>query len=383
MTVNPTSFVYDGNEKKPAVTLKDGTTTISSDNYTVSYTSNKGAGTGKVTVQGKGNYTGSLTKEFTISPKSIANMDLTVTPTSFVYDGNEKKPTVTLKDGTTTISPDNYTVSYTSNKSAGTGKVTVQGKGNYKDSLTKEFTISPKSISSMELTVNPTSFVYDGQEKKPTVVLKDGTTTISSDNYTVSYTSNKDAGTGKVTVQGKGNYTGSLSIVNMDLTINPTSFVYDGQEKKPTVVLKDGTTTISSDNYTVSYTSNKDAGTGKVIVQGKGNYTGSLTKEFTISPKSIFNMDLTVNPTSFVYDGNEKKPTVTLKDGTTTISADNYTVSYTSNKSAGTGNVTVQGKGNYTGSLTKEFTINAKNIGDLNISLNVDKGIHNQCEKHR
>ena len=114
-----------------------------------------------------------------------------------------------------------------------------------------------------------------------------------------------------------------------------------------------------------------------MIVQGKGNYTGSLTKEFTISPKSISSMELTVNPTSFVYDGNEKKPTVTLKDQETTISADNYTVSYTSNKNAGTGKVTVQGKGNYTGSLAKEFTINAKNISDLNISLNVTSCVYN------
>ena len=65
-----------------------------------------------------------------------------------MFDNTAKTPTVTVKDGSTTLSLDtDYTVTYQSNTAVGTGKVIVTGINNYKDSVTKTFTISYDTIS--------------------------------------------------------------------------------------------------------------------------------------------------------------------------------------------------------------------------------------------
>lgn len=61
------------------------------------------------------------------------------------------------------------------------------------------------------------------------------------------------------------------------------SYTYDGKEKKPTVSVKGLT---SGTDYTVEYKNNKNAGTASVVLKGKGNYTGSITKNFTIKKAS-------------------------------------------------------------------------------------------------
>lgn len=66
MTIEPSSFVYDGTEKKPAVTVKDSNNILSSDDYDIAYASNIAVGTGTVTVTGKNNYTGTLSGTFEI-----------------------------------------------------------------------------------------------------------------------------------------------------------------------------------------------------------------------------------------------------------------------------------------------------------------------------
>ncbi|MDO5538962.1 MAG: hypothetical protein Q4F83_02655 [Eubacteriales bacterium] len=74
-------------------------------------------------------------------------------------------------------------------------------------------------------------------------------------------------------------------------------------------------------------------------------------------PKSISKMKAKLNKTTYYYDGKYKKPTVTisgLKQGK------DYTVSYKNNKNIGTATVTIKGKGNYTGTLTKKFKITIK-----------------------
>ena len=82
-------------------------------------------------------------------------------------------------------------------------------------------------------------------------------------------------------------------------SITPTvedipAVTYNGQEHKPTVVVKDGNKVlVSGEDYTVSYDNNVYANTdegyskAKAIVELKGNYTGTETKEFTINKKVI------------------------------------------------------------------------------------------------
>ena len=303
----------------------------------------------------------------------ISLCSLILENSSFDYDGTAKRPSVTVNCDSTTLTEDtDYTVSYSNNTNAGTATVTITGKGGYTGSTTKSFTINPKSISSATVTLSPISYTYDGTEKKPSVTVKDGTKTLTSGtDYSVSYSNNVDVGTATVTVTGKNNYTGSTSktftitepekinISNCTITLSPTSFTYDGTAKQPSVTVKYGSTTLTKDtDYTVSYSNNTNAGTATVTITGKGGYTGSTTKNFTINAKSISSATVTLSPTSYTYDGAEKKPSVTVKDGTNTLtSGTDYSVSYSNNVDVGTATVTVTGKNNYTGSTSKTFTI--------------------------
>ena len=176
--------------------------------------------------------------EPTPEPKYISDMTITLTPTSFTYDGTAKKPAVTVEEeieylvyeippptssGTVAsatliirteteikklVEGTDYSLKYENNINAGTAKVTITGMNGYKGSVTKDFTINPKSIANAAITLNPTSYIYDGTAKKPAVTVKDGTKTlVSGTDYSVSYSDNVNAGTAKVTVTGKNNYT--------------------------------------------------------------------------------------------------------------------------------------------------------------------------------
>ena len=81
----------------------------------------------------------------------------------------------------------------------------------------------------------------------------------------------------------------------------------------------------------------------------------------TSAKKKISANNVTVSPISYAYDGKAKKPAVTVKDGDTVLKAGtDYTVSYDNNTNAGTAKVTVTGKGNYEGTVTKTFIITVR-----------------------
>lgn len=127
-----------------------------------------------------------------------------------------------------------------------------------------------------------------------------------------------------------------------DVRLNTTSYTYDGKAKTPAVTVKDGYQTLTKDtDYTVSYQNNVNVGTATVIVTGIGNYTETVTVDFTIEKaevrqKEISKCKITLSTTSYTYDGKIKKPAVTVKDGKTTLKlGTDYTVSYKNNKNAG------------------------------------------------
>ena len=253
---------------------------------------------------------------------------------------------------------------------AGTTTVTATQEGNDDYELfSKEFTLTVNPKNASNLTINSISAVtYNGSAQTPNVTVKDGTTTLTSGtHYTVAYSNNTNAGTATATITGMGNYTGTK---NASFTINPKNAsnltinsiaaqTYTGVAKTPTVTVKDGSTTLTNGtHYTVAYNNNINAGTATVTVTGKGNYTGTKTANFTINPKNASN--LTINSISArTYNGSAQTPTVTVKDGSTTLtSGTHYTVAYSNNTNAGTATVTITGKDNYTGTKTAYFTIN-------------------------
>lgn len=76
----------------------------------------------------------------------------------------------------------------------------------------------------------------------------------------------------------------STSLSNLTVTLSDNTYTYDGKSKTPEVVVKYGIKKLTlNKDYTIEYKDNINAGTGKVIITGKGNYSGSTTKTFTIN----------------------------------------------------------------------------------------------------
>lgn len=149
VTLNTTSYVYNGYTKKPSITVKDGTIKLTKDiDYVVSYSNNTNVGTAKATITGIGNYTGKVTKTFTIKQQTIANVTYSIS--NQTYTGKTIKPSaIIIKQGSRKLvkGTDFSITSYGTNKNTGKGFVTVKGKGNYKDSKKLTFYIVPKKPS--------------------------------------------------------------------------------------------------------------------------------------------------------------------------------------------------------------------------------------------
>ena len=139
---------------------------------------------------------------------------------------------------------------------------------------------------------------------------------------------------------------------------------YTGKALKPTPeVVLDGTPLTQDVDYTVDYRNNTDAGTATVCINGIGFYKGNAEGSFTINAVKLASAKL--SKTAVVYNGKAQKPTATVKakvNGSTKTmkSGTDYTISYSNNKDVGKAKVTIKGKGNFTGSLTKTFKINPK-----------------------
>ena len=104
---------------------------------------------------------------------------------------------------------------------------------------------------------------------------------------------------------------------------------------------------------------------GTYYIWAKDSVENVSSKSIKVTGKSIDNSSISValNPTTYTYDGTEKKPGVTVKDGTNTLTVGtDYSFVYSNNINAGTGKVTITGKGNYTGTKIVNFTINKRAI---------------------
>lgn len=72
--------------------------------------------------------------------------------TAYTYNGGAKKPAVTVYDSKgAVISPEYYTVTYSKNKNVGTAVAQVKFQGIYSGTVTRTFTIRPKSTSVSKL----------------------------------------------------------------------------------------------------------------------------------------------------------------------------------------------------------------------------------------
>ena len=149
-----------------------------------------------------------------------------------------------------------------------------------------------------------------------------------------------------------------ISISKASVTLSTSTYAYDGKAKKPGVMVKlNGKTLKNGTDYTVSYSNNTKVGTAKVTITGKGNYTGSVSKTYSI--KNNFKKATISGISNKSYTGKNITQSITVKhNGKTLKKGTDYTVSYSNNKNIGTATVKITGKGSYTGTVTKTFKIN-------------------------
>ena len=316
----------------------------------------------------------------------ITNATITLSETSYTYDGTEKKPSVSsVKLSGAELNATYYTIDYSNNTNAGTATVTVTGSGIYKNAATATFTIEKASLTT--LTLAQTELTYNGQEQTVSISsVKAGDLVVSDEWYEIdnSYP-NKGTNVGEYTVkvnaknvannnfQGKATTTFEIkakSIADATITLTQESFVYNGQNQKPDVTeVKDGERSLVLDqDYTITNDGGTNAGEYTVTIAGKGNYNSQTTasKKFTITPKSIANVTIS-DIEDQTYTGNAIQPTVVVKDGENTLEKEtDYTVSYSDNVNASLSTATehaptviITGKGNYDSQTTakKTFTI--------------------------
>ena len=149
-----------------------------------------------------------------------------------------------------------------------------------------------------------------------------------------------------------------ISISKASVTLSTSTYAYDGKAKKPGVTVKlNGKTLKNGTDYTVSYSNNTKVGTAKVTITGKGNFTGSVSKTYSI--KNDFKKATISGISTKAFTGKNITQSITVKyNGKTLKNGTDYTVSYSNNKNIGTATVKIAGKGSYTGSITKTFKIN-------------------------
>lgn len=411
ITMEYTNCTYDGTAKAPKITIEDSrfrtyypTATVDGTleegtDYTVTYGDaahdNIQPGTVKVVITGKGNYSGSVEKEFTISDagknQDISQADIKVSDAT--YTGAAVTPDVKVVYAGTTLKKDkDYTVQYRNNINVGTMTATavISGMGDYTGSVEKNFTINKKDLSdpTIKVTASDVTYAYGSNVSSPVITVTDTASgkeltggTYGTD-YTISYptrpTEVGDNYSFTITAKADSNYTGTATgtyrVLPLDVsqsaqvTLAQTEYEYNGEAFKPavTAVVVNGITLETGKDYAVDYKDNIDAGDkAKVIVTFKGNYTGSVTSYFTITSPLPNVKDASLTISDQTYTGKQITPdvsTITIAGQTFTKDKD-YTVTYGENKNVGYGQITLTGnKQTCAGTRLIEFKINAANI---------------------
>ena len=359
ITLSNTSFTYTGSAIVPEVTVGN---LIQGEDYRLAFNNNINAGTASVTITGINNYTGLVTRSYTIHPKSIAGMEVDLPYSSTVYTGTSIRPTVRM----TGLTTDDYGVTYANNINVGTATVTATGKGNYTGTAVGTFEITQAGVDMASVfSLEADEYKYTGYNIQPPVRCS-AAMALGTD-YELTYGENIHVGTGTVTVTCKGNYSGTITfefIISMmrleehEISLDPPTFTYDGTPKRPKVIISGGL--VENRDFTVVYYSNINAGEASVTATGINTYEGELSTTFTINRQSIESRDFIVESPVY-YNTKPYEPRVSIPG---LYKNTDYTVSYLNNTLPGIASVVALGTGNYTGSITKEFEILIKPIED-------------------
>ena len=211
-----------------------------------------------------------------LSRISISKASVTLSTSTYAYDGKAKKPGVTVKlNGKTLKNGTDYTVSYSNNTKVGTATVKITGKSNYTGSVSKTYSIKNNFKKATVSGISTKAFTGKNITQSITVkyngkALKKGT------DYTVSYSSNKNIGTATVKITGKGSYTGTIT---KTFKINPAKQEIQKLTAKSKAFFVDWAQKGSATGYEIQYATNsKFTSAKKVTITNKNTDTKTISK---------------------------------------------------------------------------------------------------------
>ena len=325
-------------------------------------------------------------------------------PDDTMYNGKEQKNKPVVRDtkrDVKLVEDTDYTLSYTAAVNAGTVTVTITGIGNYEGTVNTSYEITPRKVT---MTSADDTKVYDGNALTKNKVTESGNgfvegegatydvtgsqTDVGFSNNTFSYKLNKGTLASNYTIEtkeGRLEVTPFTDKVTVTITGEKDTAVYDGK-------------THSVEGYKVTNISNalyKKAdvqfnGTAKAEGIEVGTYTMKLTPaQFENKSRNFANVEFVVNdgkleitpksinpedektgiqvtkPEDTMYNGEEQKNKPTVEDtktGATLVENVDYTLSYTAAVNAGIVEVTITGKGNYTGTAKTSYEITKRDV---------------------
>ena len=238
--------------------------------------------------------------------------------------------------------------------------------------------IKQDDISNAEITMDDITYNDEIQYVSPVITFNGKTLTEDKDYYLDGDYAAMAVGEYTVTAHGKGLYKGTISktykvtcpISECSIELSSETSYFRGIRIKPVVKIMNGETALKQGtDYTVSYFDNLSVGTARVVITGKGYYTGTTEKTFEIVQRSIANCQVELSAENYYFNGKRFKPTVKVFCNGTEMYSGNYTVTYSNNLSAGTATITLTGKKNLKGTVTKTFKINPRNIANCTVVL--------------
>ena len=236
-------------------------------------------GTGYVTVTASANGYDSVSKDvkIVVSKKSLNNGLLTLSETSYVYDGTYKKPAATVTFGGKVLQEGkDYTISYRNNLNVGVATVIATGMGDYTGYTSKNFTITKRAMAGGTVSV-ASSVSFTGSNITPSVTVKvAGRSLTNGTDYTVSYSNNKNVGKATVKITGKDKYGG---VITKTFKINPAKQEIQKLTAKSKAFFVDWAQKGSATGYEIQYATNsKFTSAKKVTITNKNTDTKTISK---------------------------------------------------------------------------------------------------------
>lgn len=303
---------------------------------------NQGAGMYVVTAQAQGSYQGTGTFVFLIQKRDLTDAVVSVDDTSaLIYNGTVQEPPVAAAfvEFPELLTTADYDITYQNNINAGEAQVILTAKqdsNNFTGSVSGVFIIAPKDISSGFIVEEIPDQIYTGSAVTPTVTVRDENgISLNEADYIVSYMDNIEIGTANITIEGQGNYTGTIadipfSIVAVSntfaLSVGKTEWVYDGKanaesitvtyDGNPLTIVRDYILTISKDGgESIAYQTTEEAvqamiepGTYIVTAAGTNHYAGVHQDAVTVTVEKI-QPSITIAATPKILSG---RGTITL-----------------------------------------------------------------------